>query len=99
MCNFKVTHPDPSCLISPPNLAYLLFYQVVYGLFILFFIIKEIRNLTREGKMYFSSFWNWVEMIIIILSIIGAGIFIYRLILTLELTEEFKRTNGKISVL
>ena len=67
----------------------------MYACFILFFLVKEVRNLYRHGRHYFSQFWNWVELLIIALSGAAAAMFAYRQIETNKLTAIFKETRGQ----
>ena len=50
---------------------------VLYLLFTLVFIIRELRILYRIGGKYFSDFWNLVEMGNIVLSILAIIFFTY----------------------
>lgn len=68
--------------------------QVLFLLFVFAFMVKEIRNLRKEGKQYFLHFWNWVEISIIGLSIVGVAIFFYRYSLTKRMTELFAVSGG-----
>ncbi|BFZ03248.1 hypothetical protein BsWGS_06287 [Bradybaena similaris] len=68
--------------------------EIVYMLFVLFFIIRELRELIKTKLNYFRSFWNMVEVGVISMSIAAIVIFFYRLIMTNRLTKTFKETNG-----
>ena len=68
--------------------------QIVYLLFIIVFIVKEIRKLFKSGRKYFSEPWNWVELFIIALSIAAVVIYFYRWIMAEALTEIFARSGG-----
>jgi len=68
--------------------------QIIYLLYILFFIISEARELYKKRKEYFNSWWNWVEMMLIFLSVAGAVIFFYRLVMASKLTKKFHESGG-----
>ena len=92
----------PMFRVEPVNLlaydadgaAFNIICQIVYLLFVLGFLIKEIRNMRKEGKVYFKQFWNWVELSIIVISIAGVVIFFYRYVITKKLTELFAKSGG-----
>ncbi|CAH1793770.1 unnamed protein product [Owenia fusiformis] len=67
--------------------------EIVYVLFILYFIVHEIRQIYRERSKYFKQFWNWVEVIVIAFSLGALATYFYRLIITNGLTEKFIK-NG-----
>src|SRR5262245_40374052 len=51
-------------------------FEIAFCIYILFYIIKEIRNMKRLGFVeYIKEPWHWLELIIIGLSL--AGIFFY----------------------
>jgi polycystin 1L2 len=68
--------------------------ECIYVVFIFIFIIKEARNIYRQGKGYFNHFWNWCELAIIVLSIAAVVIYFYRYIVAKGLVEEFKESHG-----
>lgn len=92
----------PSFRFEPVNLlgysmdtaAFEIACQIIYFIYIFIFIIIEARELYKKRAAYFTEFWNWVEIGIIGLSIAGAVIFIYRLVLANKLTKKFKETHG-----
>lgn len=75
-------------------------FELSFVIFIISFIIKEIRNMKRLGLAdYFSEPWHWLDLIIIALSL--AGIFFYlarffeteRCIDKLNVSDLFECTN------
>ena len=60
----------------------------------LFFIVKEARNLYKTRLEYFKQFWNYVEIVIITMSVCAIAMYVYRLFVALELTEKFEKSNG-----
>ena len=36
--------------------------HVVFGMFIIGFMIYEIRKMIREGRQYFKELWSYIEM-------------------------------------
>ncbi|XP_071105701.1 polycystin-1-like [Haliotis cracherodii] len=68
--------------------------EVIYFVFTIVFIVKEFRTFLKERTNYFKSFWNLVEISIIIMSVSSIVVYFYRLIVTNSLTNEFKRNHG-----
>ena len=68
--------------------------EIIYLIFILFFIVKEIRNIIKQKKEYIFQFWNMIELSIIGISISGVVVYFYRMMITSELIEIFKETHG-----
>ncbi|VEL11686.1 unnamed protein product [Protopolystoma xenopodis] len=59
----------------------LLACEVVFVIFILYYIIEEFFELKRIGLMpYLSQFWSWVDLLLIVISFICAAFNIYRTI-------------------
>ncbi|XP_067670971.1 polycystin-1-like protein 2 [Haliotis asinina] len=87
---------EPAMLL--PYVTSVMYFQVVceaiYLCFTIAFIIKEVRNLTKQGAKYFRSFWNWIELSIIIMSIAAIVVYFYRLFVTITLTSMFKKNKG-----
>ena len=85
------------CMLLPYMSSVLLFQiacEIIYFIFTIFFIVKEIRNLIKEKGKYFFHFWNLVEVCIIAMSVTAIVIYFYRLYSVNELTEYFKETHG-----
>ena len=69
--------------------------EIAFVAFVLFFIIKEIRNLRLMGRRaYFKRFWTWIELCVIFVSIGAIVIYFYRYIVTNKLLKKFKETHG-----
>ncbi|XP_038068153.1 uncharacterized protein LOC119737688 [Patiria miniata] len=64
--------------------------EVMFFCFILFFIVKEVRNARREKRQYLKNFWNWVECAIIGFSIGSAIIYFYRMYITNGILDTLK---------
>ena len=53
------------------------------------------RSAYREGfKVYIRKFWSWIELLVIVLSIVCVAIYIYKHIATNSLTSKFKESHG-----
>ncbi|KAH9492781.1 hypothetical protein Btru_024701 [Bulinus truncatus] len=68
--------------------------EVIFVLYIIGFIVKELLQVIKLRKAYFLMFWNWVEISIISFSLAAISIYFYRLFETNSLTNKVKETNG-----
>lgn len=68
--------------------------EILFVMFIVFFLIKEGRNLYKQRKVYFTQFWNYVELAIIVFSISGICMYFYKLVQTKKIIQKFKDTHG-----
>jgi len=73
---------------------FLLACKIIYLIFIIFFIVKEVRTFWRLRRQYLTMFWSWVEIQVITLSIAGTVIFVYRYVATLKLLDIFSKSGG-----
>jgi hypothetical protein len=68
---------------------------LVFMLFILYFMIIEIRSMLKRGlKEYFSDFWSLVEWSIIISAWISFAMYVIRLETANKVLSFFKETGG-----
>ena len=64
--------------------------NVIYMLFIVFFMFKEIRRIYKLGLEYFTQIWNYVEWCIFVFSWATFSIFLYRQYAKNDLYEKIK---------
>ena len=57
-------------------------------------MVKEARKLYKTRLEYFKEFWNYIEMVVIVMSICAIAMYGYRLNVTLDLTAKFEKTHG-----
>jgi len=74
--------------------VFMLAIKAVFILFVIFFIVREVRAILKQRRAYFTQFWNWVELLVITLSVGGAATFAYRYIKTQKLLNIFKKSGG-----
>ena len=60
------------------SLAFQVACEIAFLLFVVFFIVKEARNVWRQRVQYFKQFWSWIELCIIIISLCSVGIYFHR---------------------
>lgn len=66
-----------------------------YLVFIVYFTCMEIKQLVKEGpRAYFSKFWNYIEWLLIVFSVVAFALFFYRLAKAYEVMNFFKQTSG-----
>ena len=68
--------------------------DIIYVIFIVYFMISEIRELCKQGKKYFTHFWSFVEWLIIIFSWAAVAMYAYRIYASIEISNFFKKTSG-----
>ncbi|KAA0184386.1 hypothetical protein HAZT_HAZT004000 [Hyalella azteca] len=59
-----------------------------------FFSLRLIVEIKKERCGYFFKYWNIAELCLVILSWVEIALYIYKLLLTLEVADEFNRTKG-----
>ncbi|CAH1796902.1 unnamed protein product [Owenia fusiformis] len=68
--------------------------QIAFALFVLYFIYHETKKVAKAKMEYFKQFWNWIELFIIAMSIGAIAMYFWRLKLTNDLTDSFKKHHG-----
>ncbi|XP_065671371.1 uncharacterized protein LOC100214107 isoform X13 [Hydra vulgaris] len=61
--------------------------HIIFVLMTILFAVRECRLLLRTGIKYFIEFWNLVEAVLVILSVIAVGIFFFKNHLAKDLLE------------
>ncbi|XP_019523621.1 PREDICTED: polycystin-2 [Hipposideros armiger] len=52
--------------------------EIIFCFFILYYVVEEILEIRIHKLHYFRSFWNCLDVVIIVLSVVAIGISIYR---------------------
>ncbi|ELW70198.1 Polycystin-2 [Tupaia chinensis] len=52
--------------------------EIIFCFFILYYVVEEILEIRIHRLHYFRSFWNCLDVVIIVLSVVAIGINIYR---------------------
>ncbi|XP_068398522.1 polycystin-2 isoform X1 [Eschrichtius robustus] len=52
--------------------------EIIFCFFILYYVVEEILEIRIHKLHYFRSFWNCLDVVIIVLSVVAAGINIHR---------------------
>ncbi|KAI6076973.1 Polycystic kidney disease 2-like 2 protein [Aix galericulata] len=84
-----------SRIYSVKLLRYISFYdyflascEIAFCLFIITFIIQEVLEIKKLKKEYFKSVWNWLDLLLVVVSILAIGFNIYRTMAVSLLMEE-----------
>jgi polycystin 1L2 len=86
---------DPLDLFNGINgtSGFMIFCNTVYIGFICWFIVKELRMLLKQGRNYIGV-WPLVEWGIIVSSLIGISLYVYRYKVALDILSFFAETSG-----
>ena len=89
---FPIWRVEPVNLLvyTSDGAAITIIIQLLFLTGLIIFISKEAYQIHKKGLRYFHSFWNWVEILIIVFSTAGVVVFCIRLSLTLEKTDLFR---------
>nr|XP_040148098.1 polycystin-2 [Ictidomys tridecemlineatus] len=52
--------------------------EIIFCFFILYYVVEEILEIRIHKLQYFRSFWNCLDVVIIVLSVMAIGISLYR---------------------
>ena len=63
--------------------------------FLLLFVYREGKKIYKEKKKYFKGFWNWVELLMIILVLSTISIYLSRMILVNSAVSKIHSNPGK----
>ncbi|NXO50278.1 PK2L2 protein, partial [Aramus guarauna] len=84
-----------SHIYSVKLLRYITYYdyflascEIVFCLFIIAFIIQEAIKIGKLKKEYFTSAWNWLDLLLLLVSILAIAFNIYRTVEVSLLMEE-----------
>ncbi|XP_068233382.1 polycystin-1-like [Palaemon carinicauda] len=73
---------------------FVIFCEVVFVLFVIYFTFKETRLFYKMRRHYFDSYWSYAEIAIIIASYIGIILYVLRYFATDRALKTFQRTAG-----
>uniref|UniRef100_A0A915JQU5 Uncharacterized protein n=1 Tax=Romanomermis culicivorax TaxID=13658 RepID=A0A915JQU5_ROMCU len=77
------------------NGQFLQFCEIVFYLYTLTFILKEIRNVRRQGfRKYIRQFWSLIEICIILLAIVISVVYVKIYGDTKQVLQIFEKSNG-----
>ncbi|KAM9226579.1 polycystin-2-like protein 2 [Leptosomus discolor] len=84
-----------SHIYSVKLLRYITYYdyflascEISFCLFIVIFIIQEATKIVKMKEKYFRSVWNWLDLLLLVVSILAIGFNVYRTAKVALLMEE-----------
>ena len=69
--------------------------EFLFAVFTLYFIIIEGKKMKKEKKKYFTSFWNIMELIIIILSVTTCALYGMHYVIARHTLNKFQADRGQ----
>ncbi|XP_066301956.1 polycystin-1-like protein 2 [Branchiostoma lanceolatum] len=69
--------------------------QIVFILFLIYFMFHEYKKMKKEKCKYFTSFWNCIEFISIILSLMAIAMFAVKFIMTNMAIHTLLQSKGR----
>ncbi|GAB6020442.1 polycystic kidney disease 1-like 2 [Chamberlinius hualienensis] len=72
--------------------------EILFVLCTLYFLFSELRQMCQQKKKWFSSYWNYAEILMILLSLAAIGVYVVRYIYTQRMIVRFNDTKGKVYV-
>ncbi|XP_019641534.1 PREDICTED: uncharacterized protein LOC109483019 [Branchiostoma belcheri] len=71
---------------------YILACEILYIFMLVFYLYREVKELRQKKCQYLSEFWNWVEVLVALLSLCAVGLFACRMVITDRVTA-YRRSN------
>ncbi|XP_070581325.1 polycystin-1-like protein 2 [Ptychodera flava] len=69
--------------------------QVVYVFFVAYFLIHELLKIRKEKKKYFKSFWNCLELVLVVFAITVIAMYVFRQIFTTLALKDVREDHFK----
>jgi hypothetical protein len=87
---------DPIRLLTPITAKGILVYfcMILFLVFIVSFILREVGEIAAQRWAYWSSYWAWLEWLIIMTAISAVAFWCYKFSVTKELLGVFSTTFG-----
>lgn len=69
--------------------------EIACAIFVMIVTILELRKVCRERMTYFRSFWNWSQMVTLVLFYVAVVLYTLRCIWTMRVVEGMMNNPGK----
>ncbi|XP_013386006.1 uncharacterized protein LOC106155635 isoform X2 [Lingula anatina] len=69
--------------------------ELITIIFIIYFLVREIRLIKQERREYFKKFWNVVEFTVVVCLVLAIVMCMYRLLIGNFTSSEFKKNKHK----
>ncbi|KAA0185789.1 hypothetical protein HAZT_HAZT010686 [Hyalella azteca] len=70
------------------------FCELMFVVSTVFFTFRQLWEIKKQRCGYFYQYWNLAELSLVLLSWLEIALYIYKLLLTLAVADEFNRTKG-----
>ncbi|RNA15513.1 polycystic kidney disease 1-like 2 [Brachionus plicatilis] len=89
---------EPVILFEPSNsfAAFIIAINIIFLIFTIFFMIKEIRLIIKQKLDYLKNFWNYVEWTIFVFTWFTFSMYLYRLYAKEDLIDKIKSHKEKV---
>ncbi|KAA0203674.1 hypothetical protein HAZT_HAZT008286 [Hyalella azteca] len=81
-------------LESSASDKFLTLCELTFVVSTVFFTIRQLWELKKQKCGYFLMYWNIAEISIVLFSWVEIALYIYKLLLTLDVSHEFNQTKG-----
>ncbi|CAF0795704.1 unnamed protein product [Adineta steineri] len=88
---------DPFSFQIFPSISQLI-CSIIYMIFIIYMMIKQIQSIFHLKMKYFYRFWSYIDIIIIVCSWTSVGIYVWRCVESARIDNLFNETNGYVYV-
>ena len=79
-----------------PNGIINLLSEIACAIFVIVISILEARKIYKNRQLYFSSFWNWIQIIILILFFASVGLYTTRCLWTMWAVDDLMNNPGEL---
>uniref|UniRef100_A0A1I8IF70 EF-hand domain-containing protein n=1 Tax=Macrostomum lignano TaxID=282301 RepID=A0A1I8IF70_9PLAT len=78
-----------------PKDYFVLVCEGIFMLFICYYIVEEVIEIKRNKLDYFKTFWNWLDIIVILVSLICGGFNVYRTVTVGKKLQELLQDESR----
>lgn len=68
--------------------------EILTVIFIVYYLVREIRHIRRQGRQYFKSFWNVLELSNLLLAIVSVAMYTMRHAITTLALRSVTKLRG-----
>lgn len=73
--------------------------EILCAVFVVVITILEARKIFRMRLAYFRGFWNWTQIIALVMFFISVGLYTVRCLWTVWVVEDLMNNPGKVGVM
>lgn len=68
--------------------------EAIFAIYIFYYLFKQFLLMKKHGKEYFTTYWTLADWSILVLAGVGFFFYIFRYLLTKDILDTFKETEG-----